>query len=658
MLRSLLSLLLITLVHVAAAATASDADKLSASDLEIYRRAFDAAGNDKWADAREIASHGQNALAAKTIQWMDLVRPGPGRDFEEYQRFMRENPGWPSQSTLLAQAERAMPESWPTEEALRWFQNREPLTIAGTMQLARAFLARNQDKNAVATLRRGWVRLDMSSEDEATFLDRYRKHLRAQDHIARLDRLLWDENEAGARRMFRRVDAAHQALAEARLRLMSMDPGVEGGLRKIPRELLRDPGLLYERARWRRRKGLYEDIVPLLDPPPARNPYPEIVWPEKEDAARRALTRGDVSVAYRLAASHGENTDGPSFAEGEWLSGWIALRFLEDRKVAYEHFTRLFAGVTTSISQSRAAYWAGRAAEDVGELALAQGWYERAAKYLTSYYGQLAAHRLGRTDAMRFAPMPNPTKDDRDRFGILELVRVVRVLAQLGETDRARSFLMKLADQAKKPVDGRLVADLAAETGHDELVVAVAKAVRLKGTELIDYLYPLRPVPDGGGPEKAFVLAVVRQESAFSIDAVSPVGALGLMQLMPNTAKHIADALNVAFDKERLTDDPSYNIVLGRAYLDELIADFGGSYVLAIASYNAGPSRVAEWMRQFGDPRDYGVDVVDWIESIPFSETRNYVQRVLENLQVYRHRLGDKQVVLSLEQDLSRHNKP
>ena len=656
MLRSL-TLLLVVILPLAEAAAATNTDELSAADLDLYRRAFDAAANERWPEAREIASRGRNALPAKILQWLDLIRPGPGRDFEEYQQFLQQNPDWPSQTTLLAQAERAIPEDLPIDQVLRWFENREPLTIAGTMQLARALFARNHDKQAIALLRRGWVKLDVSSDDEPRFLERYKKHLRAQDNIARLDRLLWDEEETAARRMMRRVDARHQALAEARLRLMSMDPGVEGALRKVPRELLRDPGLLYERARWRRRKGLYEDVIALLDPPPAHAPYPEIIWPEKEDAARRALARGEVSVAYRLATSHGE-TDGPSFAEGEWLAGWVALRFLEDRKVAYEHFTGLFDGVSTSISQSRAAYWAGRAAEDMGELALAQGWYERAAKNLTTYYGQLAAHRLGRTDALRFAPMPVPTKDERDGFAKRELAHVVRVLTQLGEADRVRPFLMRLADLAKKPTEGRLVADLAAETGRDEFAVAVAKAVRLKGTELIEFLYPLRALPDGGGPEKAFVLAVMRQESAFAVDAVSRAGALGLMQLMPSTAKHVADDLNLTFDKERLTDDPNFNIVLGRAYLDELVHDFGGSYVLAIASYNAGPARVTEWMRQNGDPRKYGVDIVDWIESIPFSETRNYVQRVMENLQVYRHRLGDTQVALSLEQDLSRHDTP
>lgn len=634
-------------------AVVAETERLTAADLQLYRSAFAAADKDRWAEARRLAGQARNPLPGKVIQWLDLTRPGPGRSFEEYRLFLKQNPHWPGQTTLLAQAERAMPDSLPVDQVLQWFGEREPLTIQGTMQLARALLARRLEKQAVALIRRGWVQLSVSKDDEKAFLARYGRYLRAQDHVARLDRLLWDEQQDAARRMMPRVDSAHQLLAEARLRLMTMDPGVDGAVRRVPRELMRDPGLLYDRARWRRRKGLYEEVAELLDPPPVNVPRPELMWPEKEDAARRALARGDVSVAYRLASSH-DTTDGLSFAEGEWLAGWIALRFLEDRKVAYEHFTRMFAGVSTSISRSRAAYWAGRAAEDMGELALAQSWYDRAAQNLTTYYGQLAAHRLGRTDAFRFPPLPEPGKDEQARFAKRELVRIVRLLKQLDQLDRARPFLLRMADDARTPEEGRLVADLAQETDRDDLAVAVAKSLRLKGTELVEYLYPLRRIPDGSGPEKGLVLAVMRQESAFAVDAVSPAGARGLMQLMPSTAKHVASQLKLAYSKERLIDDPHYNVVLGRAYLDELVRSFRGSYVLAIASYNAGPSRAVEWVRQYGDPRDYGIDVVDWIESIPFPETRNYVQRVLENLQVYRHRLGDTQVALSLEQDLSR----
>lgn len=640
-----------------AAGGAAHAETLTAADLKLYRAAFAAADKERWTEARELSARAKHSLLAKVIQWMDLVRPGPGRRFDEYTLFLKYNPDWPYRNTLWAQAERAMPDSLAPDLVLQWFQSREPLTLPGATRLARALLARGQEKQAVELARRGWIELDGTAEEEALFLTLFGRHLRPSEHEKRLDRLLWQGQQTAARRMMPRVDVGHQRLAEARLRLMNMDPGVDAAVKRVPRSLMRDAGLLYERARWRRRKGMLDGVIELLDPPPDIVARPDIFWPEKESAARYALARGHVSAAYRLAQSHGLS-QGVGFADGEWLAGWVALRFLEDRKTAYEHFTRLYAGVGTGISLARAAYWAGRAAEEMGEVALAQDWYAKAAQHATTYYGQLAAHRIGRTDALAFQPLPEPSKAEIASFAQIELVRVARLLGQIGEVERTRPFLLRLADIADTPAAQRLVADLALELGREDLAVAVAKSMRLKGADLIEYLYPMRKLPAGGGPEEALVLAVMRQESAFSTTAVSPAGARGLMQLMPATAKQVAKRLRLDYSKERLTADPNFNILLGRAYLEELVASFRGSYVLAIAAYNAGPGRVVEWIRQYGDPRDYGVDVVDWVESIPFAETRNYVQRVMENLQVYRHRLGDTQVALSLEQDLGLRSAP
>jgi len=291
-------------------------------------------------------------------------------------------------------------------------------------------------------------------------------------------------------------------------------------------------------------------------------------------------------------------------------------------------------------------------------LATAQNWYRAAASNLTAYYGQLAAARLGGGDVLRFGPLPQPSAAERADFDKRELVRVVRLLGELGESDRARTFLQKMADATDRPTVLRMIADLGRELKRDDLAIMVAKTARSKGVDLIEYLYPMREIPVGTGPEAALVLAVIRQESAFEVKASSSAGALGLMQLMPPTAKHVAKGLKIRYKKELLTKDPDYNIRLGRSYLQELLDSYGQSYVLAIAAYNAGPDRVDSWISQFGDPRDYGTDVVDWVESIPFAETRNYVQRVLENLQVYRHRLGIVQIAQSLQQDLTRRGSP
>jgi len=453
------------------------------------------------------------------------------------------------------------------------------------------------------------------------------------------------------------VDPAHRALAEARLALAKQEPTAAALVAAVPPALQRDAGLIYERAAALRQAGDYLGAAAVLDPPPTEVARPDLFWHELEDASRRAIVRGDMSVAFRLASGHGA-TEGAVFAEGEWLAGWIGLRFLDDYKESYDRFTGLYAGVSSPISKARGAYWAGRASEEMGDLATAQNWYRAAASNLTTYYGQLAAARIGSQDVLRFGTMPQPSAAERADFDRRELVRVVRLLGQLGESDRARAFLQKMANDTDRPVVLRMIADLGRELKRDDLAIMVAKAARTKGVDLIDYLYPMREIPAGTGPEAALVLAVIRQESAFEVKASSSAGALGLMQLMPPTAKHVAKGLKIRYKKELLTKDPDYNIRLGRSYLQELLDSYGQSYVLAIAAYNAGPDRVDSWIAQYGDPRDYGTDVVDWIESIPFAETRNYVQRVLENLQVYRHRLGIVQIAQSLQQDLTRRGSP
>lgn len=638
---------------VSAAAGPSAAASLSGSDASIYRSAFQAVQDNKWPAANTIAGRAKNPLLAKVVLWLDLMRNQSGHSFSDYARFVAQNPDWPGQAALQSQGELAMPLSLPPQDVLAWFRGREPLTLAGTMQLARALQSGGDKARAAEVLRRGWAKLDATADEEKEFLGKFGKALKAEDHIARLDRLLWDNRQDAARRMMSRVDAGHRALAEARLGLRNSKGNADKLIGKVPQKLQRDAGLIYERARWRRRNDLFESIPALFTPPLKSVSRPDMLWREIDDAARRALARDEFKVAYRLAVQHGAK-DGTPFAEGEWLAGWIALRFLHDPKTAYAHFTRLYEGVGSPISKARGAYWAGRAAEGLKKAAEAQKWYVDAAQWSTTYYGQLAAQRAGHQGPLALPTMPAATKQQRADYFEDELAQVVLQLHEIEQTDRARTFLLRLVELAESPTEHRLAADLAAALGRNDLVVAAAKTSRLDGIEMVDSLFPTVAITAGERPEKALTLAVIRQESAFQQDAVSSAGALGLMQLMPGTAKGVAKKVGLPYAKGRLTSDPDYNISLGRAYLGDMIDRFGGSYVLAIASYNAGPGRVAEWLVKNRDPRRKNVDTIDWIESIPFSETRNYVQRVIENLQVYRQLLGGTQMALSIEQDLAR----
>jgi soluble lytic murein transglycosylase len=656
--RRFLAVLLLTGFATLLPGRFAGAETLSASDQAIYRTAFKLIEKGKWDDARALALTARNPLPAKVIQWLDLIRPGMGRSFDEISAFMQANPAWPYQITLQSMAERNMPDNMSPREVQAWFANRTPQTAYGAAALARALIQQGRGANAADILRTAWREENFDrDQDEEAFYAEFSSYLRPADSLARLDRVLWNHDETSARQVMPLVDDGHRALAEARIALWQNDHSAAALVDQVPTALQRDAGLVYELARSRRKLQDYQGAAAILNPPPVNIGRPDLLWPELADAARRSVQRGDMTAGYRIANGFGA-TEGATFAEGEWLSGWIALRALDDYKIAYEHFTTLYAGVGTTISKARGAYWAGRAAEEMGDMATAQNWYRAAATNNSAYYGQLAAARLGSSDALVFAPMPQPTAAEIAAFNKRELVRVVRLLGQLDQDDRTRAFLKSMADNSTSPASLRMIADLGWELHRDDLAVMVAKIARDKGVDLIEYLYPLRSVPQGPGPEPALTLAIIRQESAFEVDAVSPAGALGLMQLMPATAKHVAKGMNLRYRKDDLTRSPDYNMLLGRAYLQELLDSFSGSYVLAIAAYNAGPDRVNSWMSLYGDPRDRGVDVVDWIETIPIYETRNYVQRVLENLQVYRHRLGVVQVAQSLQQDLIRRSSP
>lgn len=338
--------------------------------------------------------------------------------------------------------------------------------------------------------------------------------------------------------------------------------------------------------------------------------------------------------------------------EAEWLSGWIALQFLKDSEVALNHFNRIRQKVKYPISLARASYWIGRASSLKGDKAAAVAAYRDAARHGTTYYGQLAAAENGIpvTLANR-TPAPNPS--DTAKFNDDERVRIVRMLKQVRAFGVIRHFTDKLIRETNDPVRQVLVARLAQDIDRRDHAVRVGRRAYRFNLPMPEIAYPILTMSKST-PSLALSHAIIRQESNFDTSAISPAGARGLMQLMPRTAKDVARKLKVRYSLRRLTDSPSYNIRLGRAYLARLLSRFDGSYVLAIAAYNAGPGAAKRWVRENGDPREADVDVIDWIESIPYRETRNYVQRVMENIQVYRIRLGEAQLAEGIVRDLQR----
>ncbi len=607
-----------------------------------------------WTQAYAIAAKSGDPVLRKVVAWADYTSPGTRASFSDISGFLKANPDWPSQAILRRNAEEAMNGDVSDRAVLDWFANGEPRTINGRLRLIQALENAGRHEESLTYLRRTWVEGNFGADQERGFLKQYGSRLRKEDHSARLDRLLWDGRGPEAQRMFRHVSAGEQAVAQARIQLRGMGSGVDAAMRKVPKELQNDPGLIYERVRWRRRKERDAEARELLAKPPANLVRPDAWWEERAILARRALRTGEASIAYSLVGKQSQ-ASGASLAEAEWLAGWIALRFLHDPNRALKHFTNLHENVRFPVSLARGAYWAGRAAEAKKDPALAKEWYGKAAKHVTTFYGQLAAPHLGSRLKDLIPADPAPTPAVRKSFENRELVKATKLVARGKNHQWQRSFVLALMEQVKTPEEQELVTELAIGLQRPDLAVVASKyAVRL-GVQLVATGYPTSPLPKNAGTvENALLLAVMRQESAFDAEATSSAGARGLMQIMPSTAKQLARTLKMPFAPEKLTD-PQYNLTLGSYYLSDIIGDFNGSYVMGLAGYNAGPSRVRAWLKAYGDPRTGAIDMIDWIELIPFQETRDYVQRVLENLQIYRTRLGDRQTTTaSLHDDLER----
>jgi soluble lytic murein transglycosylase len=645
------------LACLAGTAGAAGGILLSEADRRLYAEAFQQLEAKRFESAREAATKATNALPAKVIYWLDLTREDTEADFSDLAQFIAANPDWPRQRSLLRNAERAMPDDLPDAELMAWFEARAPVTTEGALRYAEALKRAGEDDRASALLRDIWIEYKLTTEQEKTFLKLYGTLLGRDDHIDRLDRLLWQRSARAARRQARRIGDGYVELAEARLLLAFRRPGVDRAVSKVPDKLREDPGFIYDRARWRRRKGRQQGVIALLDPPRPEAPHPEVWWPLRHWAARGALDRRDFEVAYRLASHHGFEK-GLGFAEGEWLAGWIALRFANDPERAYDHFVRLFGGVSTPVSRARGSYWAGEAARAKGDEPQAEYWYGLAAEHISTFYGQLAAKRLGRPPAAALPRPFEPQSEDRREFARRELVQVVRLLGQIGEKTIQRRFLDRLQKLAATTSEFWLTAELALEQGRPDRALRIAKEARKVGLILPDHLYPLPKLPYEDAMDRTLLFAVIRQESQFYSDVVSGAGARGLMQLMPATAKRVAKTLKIPYRRSKLTEDPAYNMRLGIAYLTQMLDRYRGSRLLALAAYNAGPRRVDRWIKQFGDPRTPGVDPIDWAERIPFGETRNYVQRILEAVPIYDLRMADSQVDLPLDQATAGFTQP
>ncbi|MBB4265784.1 lytic transglycosylase domain-containing protein [Roseospira visakhapatnamensis] len=632
----------------------------SSSEAVRLRAALDAVERRDYNTAMATAGGLRDPLARTVVQWARF-KAGLGT-FTGISRFMKSHSDWPHQRSLRRAAERALTGREDPRRLLDWFESHPPLTTDGMVARARALLTVGRQDEARRAARTAWVDGRFSESKQKSFFNQFRSFLRVEDHERRLSSLIWDERLTEAQRMYPLVSAGHRALAEARILLIRNNPGVDGAIERVPGALRDDPGLVFDRLVWRRKRDLLDRATELLFHPAANQGDPDAWARQRAILAREALDRRQSGLAYRIAAGHG-HTGGIAFATGEWTAGWVALRFLNQPAKALPHFEAMHAGVSYPQSLSRAAYWAGRAAQALGRRDQATTWYRRAAQHAETFYGQLAIEAMGESLARHMDARPPVTDADRRRFAADQRVRVIALMDGAGRADMALPFVAALNDSRATPGFRVLVADFLAGTSRPDLAVVFARRAALSGTMLPRAGYPapdalvraLSQAPRvGPRPEVAVLLALIRQESNFNAQAVSRVGARGLMQLMPRTAQGVAAKLGEPYSLAALTEVPTMNVRFGTAYFAGLLDDFNGSYVLSIAGYNAGPHRSRQWRSRHGDPRRMSTeDVIDWIERIPFPETRNYVQRVLEGTQVYRHRLGQG-ATGSLSADLRR----
>jgi soluble lytic murein transglycosylase len=609
---------------------------LAEGEAAALASALKAVDDGRYGDARAAVANFRNPLMARIVEW-SVLRVAPKQDapFASIAAFLHDNPDWPEPEVLRRQAEdRISPEVTPAE-VWRYFTDDPPLSSAGylrRMEAASAAAPNDVPRLASET----WRSATFKPADEDEFLNKYGTYLSGEDNVARFDRIMREGRPQVARDLFAKLPPDYQPVANARLAMATRAADAVTIIRGVSTAKLAEPTVRLERVAWLRRTGNLDEARSLLVTPGAD--HGDAAWNERQQVARDLLASGRAADAYAVVIQHGQ-TRGIAFAEAEFLAGWIALRHLKKPGDALKHFQTLYDGVTTDISKSRAAYWLGRAYEASGKANDAKDWYGRAAGYGQTFYGQLAARKLP-GGAARMPNDPAISDSDRQALGGRELVTVARYLGQAQAYDRTQPFLLKLARMVSGAGETALLAQLATELRRPDVGVAIARRATESGIILFDASFPVVDLGNTGSIERALALAVSRQESAFNSAAISPSGALGLMQLMPGTARDVAGKLGLPFIQDKLTRDPAYNVALGTQYLADMLQRFGGAYELALAAYNAGPARVARWLDTIGDPRGGRIDMVDWIEMIPIRETRNYVQRIMEGVGVYRDRLN------------------
>lgn len=662
------------------AAPALQASELSRNEVTTYRNAITAASNGRSAQAVRSVSRTQNEVAKDVVQWYALQQGSIPADFNTYASFIRNHADWPRcieienklQCDLLRkQAELRVSESSNPASVVEHFTANPPLSMRGLVAYAGALDKTGHAGDAEAAIKTFWVNGSMSLKEQNDYLNQYGRVLTEADREARADRLLWDGATESARDLASSLsDDGFRAAVHARIALQTNAANAATLLAAVPDSHRNAPGIDYDRARRLANKDDEEAAARILIAHgPATNGKASSWWNLRERVARELLAQGDAPRAYQVASQHGLTAaDGLSYLSAEWTSGWIALRFTGNADKAAVHFKQMYDASTSVLSKARGSYWLGRALQAQGHEEVSKQWYATAARFGTTFYGQAAAHDLYGDVLIQPPQTPEPSREAHALFATRDMVRAVRVGVEIGNRSVAKAFINALADASKSQDEATLAVELGTELHRPDLAAWAAKRVGRLGYDVPAAGYPTLPFRVPSEPEAPLIHSITRQESTFDQYARSPATAQGMMQLLPATAAKQARDSGIPHQESWLISKPEHNVRLGSAYLQGRISAFDNSYILGIAAYNAGPGRSVRWRERYGEPGNLRIPSatkagepalwgrIDWVELIPFSETRDYVQYVLAGTEVYRAILnkGDTPAHLRLRNNLER----
>jgi len=625
----------------------------SKKDFNLANKAMADMKKAKWPSALKNAKKARDKSIYNFIQWRHLLTKGNSASYYDYRTFIDKNEDYPRIGRIKYLAEHKLStDKISPKKIIDWYESSSPLSGFGKMILGESYVLTGNTVKGTNLIKDGWITAELTKSELRFYRKKFKNYLNSDDYIKRADYLAWNNKYWDLKRMLRYLPKDYELLYNARQLLMSKSYGVDNAISKVPEKFRNDSGLNYDRLKWRRKRGRVDSSVEILLKVKNTKDYlvrPDKWWTEREIISRSLIYKKKYELAYKISSNHAM-TEGPEFAAAEWMSGWIALSFLNNPVLAKDHFENFYKNVGYPISVARGAYWLGRTYNKLGYEELSVKWFKEASNYLTTYYGQLAFMELNPNGTFELSKDLEINKEYRDFFFKKEIVKVIYLLDELDEDKYAKHMLRFLANDDVANGSEILAAELATKIERFDFAIQISKIASYEKRFNNKYNYPIISTPkfiNGRKvPESAFILSIIRQESEFDLSANSHAGAKGLMQLMPYTAKLVAKQAKLPYSRSRLTTDPEYNINLGSHYIAGLILEYDGAYPFAVAAYNAGPKRVRYWKKLNKDPQKNQIDYINWIELIKFKETRNYVQRVLENYNVYRYILEQKPILM------------